>query len=240
MSRTQLKILKYINQLVECKPRLGKNLIKAEKLITAALENRGFTYKLQRLRVLPPQSLASEFRIKVPIEKHETNNVFVGNLFNPKAILLTHFDAIGPGALDNASGVAVSLAVLVNNPDFIKNNLVVFSGCEEVSQGKPVYWGYGYRRFEQEYKGLLRKCRAIYVVDCVGNGRLNFFQGDYYFRQAMPLKDLALVKHKAFVLTGSVKKLLEVCHSNKDTVEKLKEKYLEASYKQLVKVCYQI
>jgi len=39
------------------------------------------------------------------------------------------------------------------------------------------------------------------------------------------------------VLTGSVKYLLAVCHTRKDTIAGLSEKYLEASYKELVSVC---
>lgn len=214
------QILNFINRLVAIEPRLGKNLIKTEKLITKTLKSYGFKYQGQRL-------------VKV-----KAANILVGNLAKPRSILLTHFDAIGSGALDNASGVAVSLAVLINNPDFVKDNLVVFSGCEEISPEKPVFWGYGYRQFERKYGQLLKNCRAIYVVDCVGNGKLHFFQGDYYFHEAVPLNNLDLVKDKLFVLTGSVKKLLAVCHTQKDTTEKLDQKFLEASYDQLVRKCY--
>jgi len=212
-------MMNFINQLVAIEPRLGKNLIKTEKLITKTLKSYGFKYLRQRL-------------VKV-----NAANILVGNLVKPRSILLTHFDAIGPGALDNASGVAVCLRVLIEHPDFVKDNLVVFSGSEETSPEKPVYWGYGYRQFERKYGQLLKNCRAIYVVDCVGNGRLNFFQGDYYFHQAVPLKKLDLVRDKLFVLTGSVKKLLAVCHTQKDTAEKLDQKFLEASYDRLVRKC---
>ncbi|MCG2692319.1 hypothetical protein L6272_05870, partial [Microgenomates group bacterium] len=212
-------MMDFINQLVACEPRLGENLIKTERLIIKTLKESGLRYQRQRL-------------IKV-----DASNILVGNLVNSKAILLTHFDAIGPGALDNASGVAVSLAVLINNPDFVKDNLVVFSGCEETSKEKPIYWGYGYCQFERKYGQLLKNCRAVYVVDCVGNGKLHFFQGDYYFHEAVPLKKLDLVRDKLFVLTGSVKKLLAVCHTRKDTTEKLDQKFLEASYDRLVRKC---
>lgn len=233
-------LMEFINQLVACEPRLGKNLVKAEKLITKTLESNGFKYRLQPLMVIDPPDLAKEFKIKVSLEKHRTNNLLVGNLIRPKSILLTHFDAIGTGALDNASGVAVCLKVLIEDPNFIKENLVVFSGSEETSQEKPIYWGYGYRQFEKKYGRLLKPCRAIYVVDCVGNGRLHFFQGDYYFHEAVPLINLAAVKEKLFVLTGNVKHLLAVCHTKKDTVDGLKQKYLEASYNQLVQACCRI
>ena len=215
----KINILSFIKQFVVCQPRLGKNLPKAEKLITDTLAKHNFEYKKQ---VLPAV---------------ETANILVGNLVNPKAILLTHFDSIGPGALDNASGVAVSMAVLVNNPGFIRNNLVVFSGCEEKSHEKPIFWGYGYRQFEKKYGPLLQFCKAIYVVDSIGNGKLHFFQGDYYFHQAVPLNNLKAVKHKLFVLTGSVKKLLAIYHTSDDTTEKLSKKYLEASYRKLAEVC---
>jgi len=38
-------------------------------------------------------------------------------------------------------------------------------------------------------------------------------------------------------LTGNVKHLLTVCHTPKDTIAGLKQKYLEVSYKKLVQVC---
>lgn len=215
----QFSLLDFIIQLVACAPRAGKHLIKTERLILQTLNRNGLASRLQPL----PLVLA--------------NNVLVGNLSRPRAILLTHFDAIGPGALDNASGVAVCLKVLLKHPDFIKDNLVVFSGNEETSPEKPIYWGYGYRQFESKYRRLLKTCRQIYVVDCVGNAKLHFFQGDYYFREAVPLKNPEAVKHKLFVLAGDVKHLLAVCHTKKDTIERLSQKYLEISYNQLVEVC---
>ena len=233
-------LMQFINQLVACEPRLGRNLIKAEKLIVKTLKSKGLSYGRQPFIVADTPELSKEYKIKVPLETHRTSNLLVGNLSKPKSILLTHFDAIGPGALDNASGVAVCLKILVENPDFIKNNLVVFSGSEETSPEKPIYWGYGYRVFERKFGRLLKNCRAIYVVDCVGDAKLHFFQGDYYFHEAVPLKNLDAVKHKLFVLTGSVKYLLAVCHTQKDTVAGLKSKYLEASYKELVSVCCRI
>ncbi|OIP79298.1 MAG: hypothetical protein AUK17_00570 [Parcubacteria group bacterium CG2_30_44_18] len=238
--KQKFELLQFINQLVACEPRLGKNLIKTEKLITKTLKSNGLSYGRQPFTVADTPELAKEYKIKVPLEKHRTSNLLVGNLSKPKSILLTHFDAIGPGALDNASGVAVCLKILVENPDFIKNNLIVFSGSEETSPEKPIYWGYGYRVFEEKYGRLLKNCRAIYVVDCVGDAKLHFFQGDYYFHEAVPLKNLAAVKQKLFVLTGSVKYLLAVCHTRKDTIAGLSQKYLEASYNQLVKACYRI
>ena len=66
------------------------------------------------------------------------------------------------------------------------------------------------------------------------------FQGDYYFRQAVPLKNLPPIKKKLFVLTGNVKHLLAVCHTQKDTVVGLSQKYLEVSYNQLVQACCRI
>ncbi|MFH0943298.1 MAG: M28 family peptidase [Candidatus Beckwithbacteria bacterium] len=213
------QIADFIDRIVVREPRSGENLIKTERLITQTLKCCGLKYQKQRLSEV------------------DTINILAGNLVKPWSILLTHFDAIGPGALDNASGVAVCLKILIERSDFAQDNLAVFSGSEETSKERPIYWGYGYRRFEQKYGRLLKNCRAIYVVDCVGNGRLHFFQGDYYFHEAVPLQNLAAVKDKLFVLTGSVKKLLAVCHTRKDTAEKLDKKYLEASYNQLVKKC---
>jgi len=213
------QMLHFINQLVACEPRLGKNLAEAERLIVKTLKVNNLEFKLQALKI------------------EKANNILVGNLLNPRFVILTHFDAIGPGALDNASGVAVCLKILINNQDFKKNNLVIFSGSEEKSKEKPIYWGYGYRQFEAKYQNLLKQSRAIYVVDCVGNGQLHFFQGDYYFHQAAPLKNLSMVKDKLFILTGSVKHLLAVCHTKKDTVDGLSQKYLEISYQRLVRVC---
>ena len=132
--KQKFDLMQFINQLVDLEPRLGKNLVKAERLIVKTLNSHGVKYQRQRLVVADSSRLAKEFKIPVPLEKHDTNNLLVGNLINPRSILLTHFDAIGPGALDNASGVAVCLKVLIENSGFIEDNLVVFSGSEETSQ----------------------------------------------------------------------------------------------------------
>src|SRR3990167_1795734 len=122
----KINILSFIKQFVVCQPRLGKNLPKAEKLITDTLAKHNFEYKKQ---VLPAV---------------ETANILVGNLVNPKAILLTHFDSIGPGALNILFGVPVGMAFLATTPGFIRTTRGFFFGGKEKSHEKPIFWGYGY------------------------------------------------------------------------------------------------
>ena len=160
-------------------------------------------------------------------QKHQSKNILVGNRENPKNILFCHYDSIGPGAVDNASGTAVLLELILSHPETLKNNLYVIAGNEELSYDKPIYWGFGYRVFEKQYPLLLKNANQIFCVDCVGNGKTVFDQNIEIVRLGLPIKNLQKYLCKMYAVYGDFEKLMEVYHGDNDTLDKVKNRYLE-------------
>lgn len=168
-------------------------------------------------------------------QKHTSKNILVGNLKNPKNILFCHYDSIGPGAVDNASGTAVLLELILSYPETLKNNLYVIAGNEELSYDKPLYWGFGYRVFEKRYPLLLKNAKQIFCVDCVGNGTTVFDQNIAIVRLGLPIKNLRKYISKTYAVYGDFEKLMEVYHGDNDTLDKVQDRYLQDAVKSLYK-----
>ena len=169
-------------------------------------------------------------RVKVP-------NIIVGNLHNPKNIIFTHYDSLFKGAIDNASGVAICLYLLKNNKFILANNLFVFSGNEELSYKRPIYWGFGYRMFEKEYLEVLRKAEKILVVDSVGHTAPKLIKDQKIIELGLPLKNLKKLNN-VYMISGDIKKLMDVYHSDLDNIKLIKDKFLYETYRALLKVVY--
>lgn len=167
-----------------------------------------------------------EGKVCVKSYKYESANIFVGNIKSPEVIIFTHYDSIGIGATDNASGVGVTMNIIASYPETLNYVLYVFSGSEELSFDEPTYWGYGYRVFEREYKNLLSNCTKIFVIDSVGNGKANINQDRIMKYLAFPIKYIKNFDHKIFLLHGDQEKLMKVYHSEADTIDQLKYPYL--------------
>ncbi|MCK6463004.1 MAG: M28 family peptidase [Candidatus Pacebacteria bacterium] len=174
---------------------------------------------------------------KVSVKKveMESNQILVGNTSSPKNIIFGHYDSIGSGATDNASGVAVMIDVLVKNPTTSENNLFVFDGNEELSYDRPTYWGHGYRVFEERHGDLLKRAHKIFVVDCVGNGKMFSTNDPEIINLAFPISSAEKLKDKIHILSGDIKKLMKVYHSNLDTEKELSVKYLNEAVRLLLK-----
>ena len=112
-------------------------------------------------------------------KKQNTYQILIGNIKTPRNIIFSHFDSIGNGAIDNASGTAIMIQVILSNKKSLKDNLFVFDGNEEISYDKPVYWGKGYRNFEKKYGKQISKAEKLIVIDCVGYDKLmNVYHSD--------------------------------------------------------------
>ena len=174
-------------------------------------------------------------QVKAKKYKGQSRQILAGNIDNPKNIILGHYDSIGPGAVDNASGVAVMMSVLINNFYLLKNNLFVFDGNEELSYDYPTYWGHGYRVFEKRHKNILKKAQKIFVVDCVGNGKTNIINDQKIINLAFPIHSIEKLKEKIFIVSGSMEKLMRVYHSNEDVSTEVKKIFLDDAEKLLVR-----
>ena len=155
---------------------------------------------------------------------HTSQNILVGNLQNPKNIIFTHFDSLEGGAMDNASGTAITLLSIIQNPNFLTKNLFVLSSDEELSLEKPNYWGVGYRDFESRHLDLLETCQKIYIVDGLGLTPAHVHQEviDEYF----PILNIDKYLYKTFALSCTEESQWAVYHSPQDTTSNLNPKYL--------------
>lgn len=157
----------------------------------------------------------------------ESGHILVGNMSNPKKIIFGHYDSIGPGATDNASGIAVMMDVLINDKTLLGENLFVFDGNEELSYDYPTYWGHGYRVFEKKYGRIMEKAKKILVVDCVGNGETKLINNPDVINLAFPVLSAEKMKKKIIIISGDIEKLMKVYHSGLDTEKELSLKYLK-------------
>lgn len=172
--------------------------------------------------------------VKVTKKKYGLSQILVGNAINPKTIIFSHYDSIGPGALDNASGTAVCLSLACSNPELLQDALFVFDPNEELSYDYPTYWGGGYRVFEERYGDLLAQARSVVVVDCVGNGPVQEIRDPKILKLAFPLWNMKAIKGDVVTLGSNIEKLMEIYHSDADTSDLIEEKYLEEA-KSIVK-----
>ena len=160
-----------------------------------------------------------------PIDR-QAENILVGNTETPSNIVIAHYDSIETGATDNASGTAVTMALIMENPELVKDHLFIFSADEELSYDKPYYWGHGFRMFEKDYEEAMEKSRQIIVVDSVGNEKSVLRQDEYLVTMAFPIKNLERWKNKISICCGSIDKLLSVYHAELDKLDQLREEGL--------------
>jgi len=166
-------------------------------------------------------------KVLVNCQKYRTVNILVGNKKNPQVICFAHYDSLGKGAVDNASGIAIMMAVILTQPERLTKNLFVFSANEELSYDKPIYWGHGFRVFEKKYKKILEKTKKIIVLDSLGNGKTQIRQDENSRYLAFPIKNRKRWKKKTFILIGDIERLMSVYHSEADDLSELKLKYLK-------------
>lgn len=163
-----------------------------------------------------------------------TYSLLVGNTVNPKNILFSHFDSIEVGATDNASGTAVMLKLLLDHQELLRENLFVFDPNEEISYDFPIYWGFGYRAFEANFKDCLMNSNNIFIVDCVGQTPLNVVSDPEWLYNGFPIQDFANLQHKTQMLCGDFEGLMRVYQSPIDTLDQQKEAYLQQAYDYLL------
>jgi hypothetical protein len=178
---------------------------------------------------------SEEIKVYVNVKRKliKTENILVGNIKNPKNIIFAHFDTIFNGALDNSSGTATLLYGIINNRININENLIVFSGCEELSYDRPYYWGYGYRVFEYEYKEILEKSKKIIVYDMFGHSKPILTKD--YIKEAFPIMSEYLYE-KSILISESNNDWIKFYHSDADTIDKINEDYIEEGLNLLLKI----
>ena len=174
-------------------------------------------------RILNAKKVQGEMRVLG--KEHEAAFITAGNENNPRIIVFTHYDSLGPGAVDNASGTAVCIEVIRNHPEILNEVLFVFDGNEELSMDEP-YWGHGYRVFEKQNANLLENAEKIFVVDSVGHSQPQLITEGELLELAFPIRKLNRFCNKVSVITGDFEKLMEIYHSEKDRIDIINERFL--------------
>ncbi|MCX7996683.1 MAG: hypothetical protein N2691_02875 [Patescibacteria group bacterium] len=178
---------------------------------------------------------ATDVRGEVVVEPYnfQSHNLLVGNLTNPKTIVFTHYDCWETGAIDNASGTATVLDVVITEPRLLRENLFVITGNEEISYDEPIFWGKGYRRFQEEHESLMEGAKRLLVVDCVGYSETHLDTGENLCN-AFPINNYERFRAKTALLCGSWDFLIGICYSAADDLSNFTDEYIEQARARLV------
>ena len=240
----------FVSGVIEGKDHIISSLVWAPALLDVpnisfnpqcagiSLSNFYFAPAVAISRESVPAVLAGQnVRAEVNVDKYDfrSKNILVGNTANPRNIVFTHYDSIHTGAVDNASGVAVVLNALVARPELLAHTLYVIAGNEELSYDRPTYWGRGYRAFERDFGSLLGKCEKIIVIDSVGNGPAFVDQNPELVYLGFPLSRIDSFQKKIWMIYGDMKQLMMVYHSPLDTLDCMKEEFLQDALRKMVR-----
>jgi hypothetical protein len=168
--------------------------------------------------------------INIKIKKYSSCNILVGNAVKPRSIIFAHYDCFFDGVIDNASGVAVCMNMIIENPEVLKDNLFVFCGAEELSFDKPNYWGKCFGVFEKENESIMKKAERIIIVDCVGTDEPELKNDDetvslFFAKNKNDKKKITIITS----VEKNPNKFFKVYHSEKDAIGGVSEKYLQAA-----------
>lgn len=166
-------------------------------------------------------------RVRVRKYSFRSANIIVGNQRDPSTVIFCHYDSLGPGAVDNASGVATIAGLCFRYPEVLQRTLLVFAGNEELSYDFPVYWGRGYREFELRNMGVMANAKHIIVIDCVGNGKTVVSRDRTILQLAFPVISFDPLASKLVTLFGDLANLQSVYHSDLDTLDMVKPKWID-------------
>lgn len=163
---------------------------------------------------------AKEVRGTVEVQKreHESLNIVLGNLKDPEVVIMGHYDSIGPGVIDNASGTAMMMHLAINEPQLLEKTVIVIGGNEELSYDHPLYWGHGYRVFEEAHPELMANAKQIIGVDCVGHSAPIMYEDPAIVRLGVPLTNM---DERVKMLSGDLHDLNPVYHSDADNGEEV-------------------
>ncbi|AOV94648.1 hypothetical protein AQV86_01845 [Nanohaloarchaea archaeon SG9] len=169
--------------------------------------------------------------LEVEWESHQSRNILVGNSEDPDRIVMTHYDSVWGGFIDN--GFTVSLLIQLLDELDLEENLIVFAGAEEISQESP-YHCYGYRRFEDEYIKQIQEADEIFLADSLGRNTQKVIKQPEIVEKAIVLNRPGYREKVRFV-ASEYHEVLDIYHSPEDTKQALNsyEEALELVRKEL-------
>ncbi len=174
--------------------------------------------------------------IKVKQQAHNSANILVGNSKNPKHVVFSHYDSISTGAVDNASGTALSMEYLVKYPEVMQDTLFALCGNEELSYDAPLYWGHGYRVFEASHKGLLVNAQQIVILDSFGHSKPEKITDLKTVMLGFPLISIESLLPKVNMIAGSLEGLMQFYHADNDVPGNITKENFQLAEKMLSKL----
>jgi len=148
--------------------------------------------------------------------EHRSANILVGNIENPKYIVFSHYDSVSVGAVDNASGTALSLEYIVEHPEALAFTLFALCGNEELSYDAPLYWGHGYRVFEDNHGAMLENVEKILVLDSFGHSAPQKITSLDIVTLGFPIKSIGKYLPRVTMIAGSLEGLMTFYHAKND------------------------
>ena len=82
----------------------------------------------------------------------------------------------------------------------------------------------------------MEKCQNIFIVDSVGNGKTVLEQDEKMAHLGFPVSRIEKWGKKIFLCHGDMGKLMKVYHTEDDSVNQLKNKYLNEAEVLLTKI----
>ncbi len=163
-------------------------------------------------------------RVRVTKQRHRCANLVVGKTAKPRAVVICHYDSVLGGALDNGSGTAALLELAERG--YGKENMLVFSGCEELSFDEPIYWGKGYRQLESSFGRELKGAKRILVADMLGSSSPKYIEDPKTRLAAFPIRNKSIFDRTRIISVGG-NEWLPIYHSAADTIGLIKPRFLE-------------
>ena len=200
--------------------------------------NHYFAPSLAVARDIVPRIMhAKTVRGAVNVRKtaHRSANILVGNRVNPRYLVFSHYDSLFGGAVDNASGTALTLYLATAYPQLRRYTLFVFGGNEELSYDQPIYWGHGYRVFEERHRALLARAEKILVLDCIGFSETYFVKDETAVRLGFPVRGLGRIIGRTRLVIGDMQKMMAFYHSDLDRPHLIKTAELARAALQVAK-----
>ncbi|ALU12204.1 hypothetical protein EYM_01360 [Ignicoccus islandicus DSM 13165] len=171
--------------------------------------------------------------IEVTWKEYPFTEVLVGNLEDPVGTVFIHYDSFGGGSVDNGAAVAITLERITEID--LSKNLIVFSAPDELSDEWPIYWGYGFRHLENEFKDVLERSEVIVAYDSIGLSEPIVTRNLEDLRELLPFRNENFLS-KAVGITSDWEKLFEIYHSDLDVPEAVNYSYASSSWEVLKKV----
>ena len=152
----------------------------------------------------------------------------IGDLDSAERAIITHYDSLWSGSVDNASGTTLALEML----DLVdlKKNVFVFVGFAEINMKEEEYWLPSFKSVVGAYAELFERVKEVVVVDCVGTGAAGWIKDKEYVEAYSPFG-----VERLRVYGTPLKDMQDYYHGTNDTPDKVLGNALVSDLRTLVR-----